>query len=71
MEKLGYGIYNRMDINLLPPLFLIYAENPSDSGKVRFVNFSLKQVNLLFNLIIWFSIDPNECRYITQLGRDG
>ncbi|KAF3339591.1 Glucuronokinase 1 [Carex littledalei] len=25
-----------MDVNLLPPLFLIYAENPSDSGKVYF-----------------------------------
>lgn len=23
-----------MDINLLPPLYLIYADNPSDSGKV-------------------------------------
>ena len=35
MEKLGHGIYTPMDINLLPPLHLIYAENPSDSGKVR------------------------------------
>ncbi|XP_023636627.1 probable glucuronokinase 2 [Capsella rubella] len=35
MDKLGYGIYTIMDINLLPPLHLIYAENPSDSGKVH------------------------------------
>lgn len=34
MEKLGHGIYTPMDINLLPPLYLIYADNPSDSGKV-------------------------------------
>jgi glucuronokinase len=35
MDKLGHGIYKPMDVNLLPPLFLIYAENPSDSGKVH------------------------------------
>lgn len=35
MEKLGHGVYIPMDVNLLPPLYLIYAENPSDSGKVR------------------------------------
>ncbi|XWS30415.1 hypothetical protein CRYUN_Cryun24cG0115700 [Craigia yunnanensis] len=35
MEKLGHGIYTPMDISLLPPLHLIYAENPSDSGKVH------------------------------------
>ncbi|KAG7033083.1 Glucuronokinase 1, partial [Cucurbita argyrosperma subsp. argyrosperma] len=35
MEKLGHGIYTPMDINLLPPLYLIYADNPSDSGKVH------------------------------------
>ncbi|XP_022134334.1 glucuronokinase 1 [Momordica charantia] len=35
MEKLGHGIYTPMDINLLPPLYLIYANNPSDSGKVH------------------------------------
>lgn len=34
MDKLGHGIYRRLDANLLPPLYLIYAENPSDSGKV-------------------------------------
>ncbi|KAL5719850.1 glucuronokinase [Ranunculus cassubicifolius] len=35
MEKFGYGTYIPMDISLLPPLHLIYAENPSDSGKVH------------------------------------
>ena len=35
MEKLGRGVHTPMDINLLPPLHLTYAENPSDSGKVR------------------------------------
>ncbi|KAJ8750109.1 hypothetical protein K2173_014024 [Erythroxylum novogranatense] len=35
MDKLGHGIYMPMDINLIPPLHLIYAENPSDSGKVH------------------------------------
>ncbi|KAL5572803.1 hypothetical protein UlMin_022400 [Ulmus minor] len=35
MDKLGHGIYTPMDISLLPPLHLIYAENPSDSGKVH------------------------------------
>uniref|UniRef100_A0A7N0TR47 glucuronokinase n=1 Tax=Kalanchoe fedtschenkoi TaxID=63787 RepID=A0A7N0TR47_KALFE len=34
-EKFGHGIYTPMDINLLPPLHLIFAENPSDSGKVH------------------------------------
>ncbi|XP_050226040.1 glucuronokinase 1-like [Mercurialis annua] len=35
MDRLGHGIYTPMDISLLPPLHLIYAENPSDSGKVH------------------------------------
>ncbi|OVA18231.1 GHMP kinase N-terminal domain [Macleaya cordata] len=35
MDELGYGVYTPMDISLLPPLHLIYAENPSDSGKVH------------------------------------
>lgn len=35
MEKLGHGVYTPMDTSLLPPLQLIYAENPSDSGKVH------------------------------------
>lgn len=37
MEKLGHGVYTPMDISLLPPLHLIYAENPSDSGKVSII----------------------------------
>ncbi|KAA8548159.1 hypothetical protein F0562_004580 [Nyssa sinensis] len=35
MDELGHGIYTPMDTSLLPPLHLIYAENPSDSGKVH------------------------------------
>jgi glucuronokinase len=35
MEKMGHGIYIPMDLSLLPPLYLIYAANPSDSGKVH------------------------------------
>ncbi|KAL1318943.1 hypothetical protein HN51_071219 [Arachis hypogaea] len=35
MDKLGHGVYEPLDVNLLPPLHLIYAENPSDSGKVH------------------------------------
>ncbi|XP_057982716.1 glucuronokinase 1-like [Malania oleifera] len=35
MDGLGHGIYTPLDISLLPPLHLIYAENPSDSGKVH------------------------------------
>nr|AGH33734.1 mevalonate kinase [Asparagus officinalis] len=35
MDKMGHGMYTPMDISLLPPLHLIYAENPSDSGKVH------------------------------------
>ncbi|XP_062151483.1 glucuronokinase 1-like isoform X2 [Alnus glutinosa] len=35
MDDLRHGIYTPMDISLLPPLNLIYAENPSDSGKVH------------------------------------
>ncbi|KAF4385869.1 hypothetical protein F8388_010425 [Cannabis sativa] len=35
LDKLGHGIYTPMDTSLLPPLYLIYAENPSDSGKVH------------------------------------
>ncbi|TKY50485.1 Glucuronokinase 1 [Spatholobus suberectus] len=35
MDELGHGIYEPMDLSLLPPLYLIYAENPSDSGKVH------------------------------------
>ncbi|KAD3641119.1 hypothetical protein R6Q59_003747 [Mikania micrantha] len=35
MKKNGYGNYTQLDTSLLPPLHLIYAENPSDSGKVH------------------------------------
>ncbi|KAD3641120.1 hypothetical protein R6Q59_003748 [Mikania micrantha] len=35
MDKNGYGNYTQLDTSLLPPLYLIYAENPSDSGKVH------------------------------------
>ncbi|XP_041999594.1 glucuronokinase 1-like [Salvia splendens] len=35
MDDLGHGNYTPMDLNLLPLLYLIYAENPSDSGKVH------------------------------------
>lgn len=35
MDEWGHGIYTPMDISLLPPLHLMYAENPSDSGKVH------------------------------------
>ncbi|KAF9608923.1 hypothetical protein IFM89_012091 [Coptis chinensis] len=35
MDKFGHGIYTPMETRLLPPLHLIYAENPSDSGKVH------------------------------------
>lgn len=34
MSKHGDGNYTHLDTSLLPPLHLIYAENPSDSGKV-------------------------------------
>jgi glucuronokinase len=33
METRGYGEYQRLDTRLLPPLFLAYVRNPSDSGK--------------------------------------
>ncbi|KAK6153102.1 hypothetical protein DH2020_012741 [Rehmannia glutinosa] len=35
MDDMGHGEYIPMDVGLLPPLYLIYAENPSDSGKVH------------------------------------
>lgn len=37
MEDLGHGIYTPMDVGLFPPLHIIYAENPSDSGEVSIV----------------------------------
>lgn len=51
MEELGHGIYTPMDIDLLPPLYLIYAENPSDSGKVSILNaFSYCQLCSIYLL---------------------
>lgn len=35
MEQRGYGVYEMMDKNLLPPLFLAYVNSPSFSGKVH------------------------------------
>ncbi|CAH1422227.1 unnamed protein product [Lactuca virosa] len=35
MDKCGHGNYTELDTSLLPLLHLIYAENPSDSGKVH------------------------------------
>jgi hypothetical protein len=60
MDKLGHGIYTPLDITLLPPLYLIYAENPSDSGKVCSIFFfllltilaySFAQLICAFNLV--------------------
>lgn len=49
MDKFGYGKYTPMDVELLPPLHLIYAENPSDSGKVNFFPF----VQSFYVSMIW------------------
>ncbi len=35
MEERGYGNYQRIDAALLPPLFLAYVEDPSDSGVIH------------------------------------
>ncbi|KAL4562266.1 hypothetical protein LXL04_034465 [Taraxacum kok-saghyz] len=35
MDECGQGIYTQLDTSLLPPLHLIYAENPSEIGKVH------------------------------------
>lgn len=35
MESRHHGIYTPMDPGLLPELYIIYAENPSDSGKIH------------------------------------
>lgn len=35
METRGHGTYIPMDPSLLPELYIIFAENPSDSGKVH------------------------------------
>lgn len=35
MEKHGYGKYERLDVSLLPKLWLAYVADPEDSGKVH------------------------------------
>ena len=35
METRGYGRYERIDPELMPPLFLAYVLDPSDSGKIH------------------------------------
>jgi hypothetical protein len=35
MESRGYGEYVPLPLTHLPPLHIIYADNPGDSGKVH------------------------------------
>jgi glucuronokinase len=35
MEKQGHGNYEYLDSSLMPPLFLAYVNEPSDSGKIH------------------------------------
>lgn len=35
MKRRGHGRYEPLDAALLPPLYLIYCDNPSDSGRVH------------------------------------
>jgi glucuronokinase len=35
MEQWGHGLYEVMDKNLLPPLFLAYVNKPSFSGRIH------------------------------------
>lgn len=35
MDKMGHGMYIPLDPAMLPQMYLIYAENPSDSGKIH------------------------------------
>ncbi|KAK9806753.1 hypothetical protein WJX72_001492 [[Myrmecia] bisecta] len=35
MDAHGHGRYEPLDVSLVPPLWLVYAENPSDSGTVH------------------------------------
>jgi glucuronokinase len=35
MESRGYGRYERLDTALLPPMYLAYVIDPSDSGKIH------------------------------------
>ena len=32
IKERGYGIYERMDVDCLPPFWLAYLADPSDSG---------------------------------------
>ena len=52
MDKMGHGMYTPMDTSLLPPLHLIYAENPSDSGKVVILFFRFKISPSLFFIFV-------------------
>ena len=35
MEKQGHGEYYHLNISQLPPLFIAYIADPSDSGKIH------------------------------------
>ncbi|MCZ6678419.1 MAG: hypothetical protein O7E52_14365, partial [Candidatus Poribacteria bacterium] len=35
MEKQGHGNYEYLDASLMPPLFLAYVDEPTDSGKIH------------------------------------
>jgi glucuronokinase len=35
MEQQGYGLYERLDVQWLPPLWLAYIAEPSESGKIH------------------------------------
>lgn len=35
LKRRGYGYYEPLPPALLPPLWLVYADNPSESGKVH------------------------------------
>lgn len=35
LKELGHGKYSRIPVNALPPLFLAYAADPSDSGRIH------------------------------------
>lgn len=56
MDDLGHGLYSPMDVSLLPPLYIIYAENPSDSGKVCF-HFTLSSGVGIGNVIVMICVN--------------
>ncbi|KAJ8034154.1 Glucuronokinase 1 [Holothuria leucospilota] len=35
LKQYGHGCYSELDMSLLPPLWLAYIRNPSDSGKIH------------------------------------